>query len=253
MTMLTLIGRFLRGTRAGATAIAAATVTVMTVGGLALIVDHVWLVDQRDTLKSATDAAGIAATLEMARLLDQDSGITNGQLRDPLQTVAKRYIQINLSHLPADRLARATSTLEVKVTPDRDLRTVDVTAEADLGGTLLSKHISFLSDAAEKIRLRRVKVQAVAEQIVHPIEVVLAIDISRSMEYCVSGRNSRCAHAEAMRISIVKRAASKLVDILDPSADNQIAGRIFVLTEAPGFQGGSSLGWTSCLSCGTSP
>ena len=27
---------------------------------------------------------------------------------------------------------------------------------------------------------------------------------------------------------------------------------IFVLTEAPGFQGGSSLGWTSCLSCGTS-
>ena len=30
-------------------------------------------------------------------------------------------------------------------------------------------------------------------------------------------------------------------------------GRIFVLTEAPGFQGGSSLGWTSCLSCGTSP
>ena len=29
-------------------------------------------------------------------------------------------------------------------------------------------------------------------------------------------------------------------------------GRIFVLTEAPGFQGGSSLGWTSCLSCGTS-
>ena len=29
-------------------------------------------------------------------------------------------------------------------------------------------------------------------------------------------------------------------------------GRIFVLTEAPEFQGGSSLGWTSCLSCGTS-
>ena len=34
--------------------------------------------------------------------------------------------------------------------------------------------------------------------------------------------------------------------VLDPP------GRIFVLTEAPGFQGGSSLGWTSCLSCGTS-
>ena len=35
-------------------------------------------------------------------------------------------------------------------------------------------------------------------------------------------------------------------------ADAIRAGRIFVLTEAPGYQGGSSLGWTSCLSCGTS-
>ena len=220
MTMLTLIGRFLRGTRAGATALVAATVTVMTLGGLALITDHLWLVDQRDTLKSASDAAGIAATLEMARLLGQNSGISDSQLEDALQKVAKRYVQINLSHLPADRLARATSTLVVEVRPDRGQRTVDVAAEADLGGTLLSKHISLLSDAAE---MPAIRVRAVAEQIVHPIEVVLAIDISQSMERCVSGRSNRCANAEAMRISIVKRAASKLVDILDPSADNQIA------------------------------
>ena len=32
----------------------------------------------------------------------------------------------------------------------------------------------------------------------------------------------------------------------------RVVADIFVLTEAPGFQGGSSLGWTSCLSCGTS-
>ena len=32
-----------------------------------------------------------------------------------------------------------------------------------------------------------------------------------------------------------------------------VAGRIFVLADSLGFQGGSSVRWTSCLSCGTSP
>ena len=54
--------RFVSDARAGATAIAAVAVTVMTVGGAALIGDHAWLLDQRDVLKAAADAAGIAAT-----------------------------------------------------------------------------------------------------------------------------------------------------------------------------------------------
>ena len=57
--------RFLRDTRAGATAIAAAAVTVMSVGGAALIGDHAWLIDQRDVPKTATDAATVATTIEM--------------------------------------------------------------------------------------------------------------------------------------------------------------------------------------------
>ena len=55
------IGDFLRDTRAGATALAAAAVTVMTVGAAALISNYVWLVDQRDVLKSASDAGAVAA------------------------------------------------------------------------------------------------------------------------------------------------------------------------------------------------
>ena len=75
------IRRFLRGTRAAATAIAAAAVTVMTVGGAALVSDHVWLVDQRDALKSASEAAGVAATLEMGHLMDTQPGISDADLK----------------------------------------------------------------------------------------------------------------------------------------------------------------------------
>ena len=46
-------------------------------------------------------------------------------------------------------------------------------------------------------------------------------------------------------------AALALFVLIEPTSLLTLL-RIFVLTEAPGFQGGSSLGWTSCLSCGTS-
>lgn len=62
------IGRFLRDASGGATAIVAGAVTIMVVGASALLVDHTWLVDQRDVLKSASDAAAVAATIELKRL-----------------------------------------------------------------------------------------------------------------------------------------------------------------------------------------
>ena len=55
---LTTLRRFVRSTRAGATAIAAAAVAVMTVGGAVLIVDHQWLVDQRDAMKVCGQRGG---------------------------------------------------------------------------------------------------------------------------------------------------------------------------------------------------
>ena len=61
--------RFLGDARGGATALVAAAVALMTIGGTALVGDHLWLVDQRDVLKNASDSAGIAVTLEMNRLL----------------------------------------------------------------------------------------------------------------------------------------------------------------------------------------
>ena len=50
------VSGFLTGTRAGATSIVTAAVAVMSVVGFAFVIDHIWLVDQRDVLKSAADA-----------------------------------------------------------------------------------------------------------------------------------------------------------------------------------------------------
>ena len=76
--------RFCHDTSAAATALMGVAVVVMSVGAGAFITDHLWVVDQRDRLKSATDAASIAAMVEMnSILLDtpdiEDQGTANGR------------------------------------------------------------------------------------------------------------------------------------------------------------------------------
>ena len=54
--------------------------------------------------------------------------------------------------------------------------------------------------------------------------------------------------------TVLERLGDEYEPVENKDVDDQTSALlIFVLTEAPGFQGGSSLGWTSCLSCGTSP
>ena len=218
---------FLGDTRAGATAIAAAAVTVMTVGASALIVDHVWLVDQRDVLKTAADAAAIAATLEIERRLAADPDISDEDLKAALHPVAARYVFMNLLYLPEERLERAARTLEVAITDlDRDQRTVAVSAQADLGGTLFSRALPLLGsyEGPEKTVVRAgVEIEST------PVEVVLAIDVSYSMSFALGGEvrrrnfwNPGAALSES-RLDIVKRAARSLVDILEPDARNRVA------------------------------
>ena len=220
---------FFSDVRAGATGIAAAVVTLMSVAGAALITDHAWLVDQRDVLKAATDAGGIAATLEMARILNQQPNIKDDALKTALEKVARRYVELNLGHLPKDRYTKATNTLVVKVVPHRAQGTVDVTAQADLGGTILSQSLPIFgsSDAPQEVH-----VEAQVKSFTNPVEVVLAVDVSKSMERVLDGRrvcqNMRCPYPEnrgpdSVRITIVKRGAADLVDILNPSRENRVA------------------------------
>lgn len=214
--------RFWRETRAAATALTAIVVALMTVGAGAFIIEHASLVDQRDTLKSAAAAAAIAATQEMHRVLEGDSGISDDDLKAALKPIARAYIAANLLHLPKDRYDRAIQTLVVEVRPDRVQRTVDVRAEADMGGFLFAGQMPLLGGVDQ---IKAMIVDSKVESETNPVEVVLAIDISGSMEQDLAGtkRLTGAQLASSSRMAIVKKAAAQLVDILEPGTENRVA------------------------------
>ena len=171
-------------------------------------------------LKSGADAAGIAATIEMGRQLSRQPDILDADLKAKLESVVRRYVLLNFAHLPPGRLARATDTLVVDVTPHRSDGTVDVSAQADLGGTLFSRNLQFLGNYPGP---EAIGVVSKVERVTHPVEVVLAIDISGSMERCLDQRRGNRCHTGDSRIDVVKRAAMSLVGILAPNEFNKIA------------------------------
>ena len=208
------VGEFARDTRGAATALTAAALTVMSLAGIALVSDHLWLVDQRDTLKRASNAASIAATLEMNRL---SADLTDEQVIARLEPLVRTYVRANLTHLPPDRLSRAMDTLVVEIRPDRQQRTVEVRAQADLDGTLFARHMPLLGNYEGPVSMQ---VASLTERAPSPIEVVLAIDVSQSMDSCLDA--SACFN-QPTRMAIVQDAARTLVDVLDPSQENKIA------------------------------
>ena len=209
---------FVNDTRAGATAIASAALTVMTVGAAALITDHVWLYDQRDVLKTAAEAASIAATVDIDRQLASNPRISDEDLEAALQQVAERYVLLNLLYLPIERLVQARDTLEVTLDLNRAQRTVGVTARANLGGTLFSRNLPLLGNYEGP---EKVAASAGVESESTPVEVVLALDVSGSMIDNMKGQWT--ADREKTRLAIVQRAAKELVAILDPNGYNRVA------------------------------
>ena len=204
---------FVRDTRAGATAIAAAAMTVMTVGGAALIGDHAWLIDQRDVMKTAADAAGIATTLEMTRLAGRAR--TDEELEAELKPVAERYILINLEHLSPERFEAAKESLEITLDIDRDENAVDVTVAADLGGTLLSRHLALAGNYKGP---ERVLAKTGTECSGGIIEVVLALDVTASMNAAIDKRYPKTTDNQRMPVAI--EAAKTLVEELHSGCDD---------------------------------
>ena len=177
--------RFLRDTRAGATAVAAVAVVVMIVGGLALVTDHVWLVGKRDGLKTAADAAAVAATLELHRRIALDPAVGDEALEAALEVVARRYILLNMGHLTPARYAMVVTSLAVALEVDRAQGTVGVTASADLGGTLLASRLPLFAGFRDPDVFRTA---AGVEAAPVPVNLVLAIDVSGSMVRCLGGK-----------------------------------------------------------------
>ena len=207
---------FLRSTRAGATAFAAAAVTVMSVGAAALIIDHLWLVDQRDTLKGAANSASIAATLEMNRMLEADSTLTDAALKTDLEGVAQRYIELNLTHLPDARLTRAKDTLVVTLTVNRAESRVEVGAEADLGGTVFSRALPLLGNYAGPATT---SATATVECAGSAVEVALALDVTASMHSPID--SNLPARGDNRRLNAVIKAAKGLVQELRATCDGR--------------------------------
>ena len=128
---------------------------------------------------------------------------------------------INLAHLPSERLTKAKDTLKIFLDDSgRAQGTVNVTATANLGGTLFSRYLPLLGNYEGP---GAIQVKAGVDSNSKPAEVVLAIDISTSMEYSLEGPGAPTSSSNPPRIDVVKRAASDLVDILKPDADNRVA------------------------------
>lgn len=186
--------------------------TVMVVGGTALIVDHRWLVDQRNTLKAGSDAAAVAAVQKMNAVTRADASIEDATLKAQLEPLARRYILLNLSHLGRHRFEQARDSLVVEVVPDRASRTVAVSAEADLGGYLLARIVpAFMPDTP----LGPIRTGSGTEMHATPVELVLALDISNSMNWG-AGREWGFQPGDEARIDVGKRAARNVVALLDP-------------------------------------
>ena len=211
-TIGAISGRFLRDTRGGAGSIAAAGAIMMTLGGAAMIIDHNHLVGQRDILKSAADAASMAATL---RLNSLPNTLTDEEIRDAVLAFARKYAELNVLGNVNDGDMTAgdiTITFDVK----RDLSTVNATVAANTGKTLISAWLYDYSGPG------RVVTEAGVESVETTLEVVLAIDVSASMERDLDGNN--VGHADPnSRLSIVKQAAIDMVNVLQPSVDNGVA------------------------------
>ena len=210
---MTIFG-FLRETRA-ATGIAGVLLALMTLGGVALVTDHVWLTHHRELLKNAADAAVTAATI---RLLELPASMSDDDVDSDLRPIAKRYVRFNLAgNLPEKARERMDETLKVELTLNRELGTVAVSASADMGGTLLSKQI--LAYAGPKDGMA---VKSGAEGMAGATELVLAIDVTGSMMESLDGERVR-ADDPTSRISIVKVAAGDLIEILASRKNSKIA------------------------------
>ena len=207
------VSAFLQDTR-GSVALTTVAFILMALGTGAFISDRLWLIDQRDTLRRATDAASIGAALEMNRLLEDDPTLTDSALKDDLKPVARHLAELNLSHLPAERLARAKETLVVELAVDRAASRVEVAAEADLGGTLFARALAIMGNYAGPGTM---SATASVECASTAIEVVLALDVTASMHGKID--NNLPATGDNRRLNAVIKAAKALVDDLHASCE----------------------------------
>ena len=220
-TNISHIKRFLASRRAAGPAIpVVAAFIIMSLVGIAFVGDHNYLVQQRDALKAASAAAGLATALRMNSL---DSGLNDAELKAALIPTARRYI---LANLPEKWRARAAEpgNLSIRLTPNRAAGTVDVRADAALSGIVFGRWLGSWGWSEIGIRTQ---VAVGTERIENVVELVLAIDVTGSMSQSIYKSGPNSSAPENKRIEIVRQAALSLLDTLSSDGSNE-SGRIAV-------------------------
>ena len=196
-----LVAGFFGDTRAGAVGISAVLLTLMCFTGTAFVSDHVVLLHHRNILQAAAASASIAATQHMAKLV---TGLTDEELAGALEPLARRYV---LANLPEGTRESARDSLEVTLTPDREAGVVGVEVSADLGGAIVGRHIWGRL-------IEKTSASSGAERIVAPVDLVLAIDVTGSMNGSIYNNAGSSFPEEDRRINVVRNAAQMLVAAL---------------------------------------
>ncbi len=189
------------------------------------IPDHTHLVYQRDILKAATDAATLATTRHLWTL---GQNLSDEDVEAELLPIAERYI---LANIPESRRERATETLTVTLVSDRTAGTVDITAEADLGGIIFgswmygnmvpSTRVGSLSELEIADGTTTTTTPTPDTPSTPPItELALVIDVTVSMNYHLTGKER---WGPDSRIEIVKGAAEALVDTITSDTSRTVA------------------------------
>lgn len=204
---------FRRDTRAGATSLVAASAAAMVVGAGVLVGDYMWMMDQRDRMKASTDAGAIASAIGMFEVLRDDPDITDENLTATVRPRVETYVAANFADLPEDQYREAIGSLELDLRLNRPQTTSTVKVRANWGGPLLS-HV--FPSFGEGLLEAWAHTASSSEALVPPLEVVLAIDVSSSMNTIipVDGQS---------RLSAVKDAAIALVDTLAPDRNSGVA------------------------------
>jgi len=173
----------------------------MSFTGLAMVSDHVVVLHQRNILLGAVESANIAATQRLGEL---PSELTRDEVLQDLTPLVTRYILANLSE---EMRQSAEGSLELHITPDRSAGIVDIEAKADLGGAIVGRYLwGKLVD--------RTTASSVTQRMVVPVDVVLAIDVTGSMNYSIYQGAGSSFPEEHRRISVVRNAAQVLVHAL---------------------------------------
>lgn len=196
-----LLAGFFRTTRGGAVGISSVMLTLMCFGGTALLTDHVALVHQRNVLQAASASASLATSQALGSL---DQTLTDQQVAEALEPLARRYILANLSEGTRE-LARRT--LEIRLRPDMEAGLVKVNAAASLGGAIAGRHL--WGALVEKSRAA-----SGAERVVAPVDLVLVMDVTGSMAGSIHNKHLGPISEEDRRITVVRNAAQHLIQAL---------------------------------------